>query len=478
MQALNRTNLKADYLPVRALQFGGGNFLRGFVGYLLEHYNKKTDSQIGIAVVKVTPHGDYQDWKAQDGLYHVRTKGLEQGVLLHKTELVRSVSKIIHAYQEWDDFLATAEAPALKFLFSNTTESGLQLDDEDQWSDTPPPSFPAKLCRWLYQRYRHFGGSPDAGCVVIPCELVEDNGQLLRLLVMRCAEDWGLELNFIRWLVEANLFCNSLVDRIVPGISKEKLPEAWQELGYEDHRMTEGEPYYLWVIEAPDAVRKALPLPAAGLNVIFTDDLQPYRERKVRILNGAHTALVPVAYLAGLRIVRDTVEDGVVGPYLEQLLREEVLPTLVMPEEELTTYLASIIDRFKNPYVDHQILSIALHSFTKFKVRLLPSLLAYTDQKGGLPLRITFALAALIRFYKGAYRGESIPLKDEPGVLEMLQEAWQFVDHSAVAKTILTWSAHWGQDLSKIPGLQAQVSYYLERMEKEEIREIIQSLEG
>lgn len=475
MQQLNRDTVSAPKYPLRVLQFGGGNFLRGFVDYMLDIYNEQAQDKLGIGVVKVTPHGDYQHWKAQDGLYHVCTRGLQQGALVEKSRLVTSVSQIIHAYTEWEAFLATAREPEVRYLFSNTTESGLRLADEDQLEDTPPTSFPAKLCRWLYERYQHFDGSPERGCVIIPCELIEDNGQLLRHLVIECAEDWRLSLSFIRWVVKSNTFCNTLVDRIIPGVSKDKLPQVWEELGYEDQLVTEGEPYHIFVIEAPREVGEQLPLDKAGLNVVFTDDSRPYRERKVKILNGSHTALVPVAYLSGLRIVRDTVEDSLLRPFLDRLLAQEILPVLDMPEAELQDYAASVIDRFKNPYIDHYWLTISLNSFAKWKVRLLPSLLSYVEQQGTAPALMSFSLACLIRFYKGSYAGEEIKLNDEAPVIDYLQQAWESGEASAVAEKVLSWS-HWEQDLTKVPGLYAQVKDYLERLETEQVPAIVQSI--
>lgn len=476
MQQLNRATVSAPKYPLRVLQFGGGNFLRGFVDYMLDVYNEKTADQLGIAVVKVTPRGDYTEWKAQDGLYHVRTRGIHQGALVEETRLVTSISQIIHAYARWDTFLATAREPAIRFLFSNTTESGLRLADEDRLKTTPPASFPAKLCRWLYERYQHFDGSPDSGCVIIPCELIEDNGQLLRHLLMECAEQWQLELDFIRWVVKSNVFCNTLVDRIIPGVRKDKLPSVWEELGYEDRLVTEGEPYHIFVIEGPKEVGAELPLDKVGLNVVFTDDSRPYRERKVKILNGSHTALVPVAYLSGLRIVRDTVEDPLLRQFLDRLLAEEILPALDMPKAELQNYAASVIDRFKNPYIDHYWLTISLNSFAKWKVRLLPGLLTYVEQHKTAPPLMSFSLACLIRFYQGSYAGEEIALNDEAPVIDCLQQAWQGGDASAVAEKVLNWSAHWGQDLTEVPGLHLEVTDYLERLEKEEVPAILQSL--
>lgn len=469
--------MQTDHLPLRVLQFGGGNFLRGFVDYMLDVYNKETGSCLGVGVVKVTPRGDYNEWKAQDGLFHVRTRGIKGGALVNETDLVSSVSTIFHAYQDWDEFLATARKPDIKYIFSNTTETGFSLSAEDQFLDAPPPSFPAKLCKWLYERYIHFYGSPEAACTIIPCELLESNGELLKELLIECAEYWRLELDFIRWMATANTFCNTLVDRIIPGVSKDKLPEVWQELGCEDQLVTEGEPYHIWVIEGPKEVGENLPLDQVGLNVVFSDDITPYRERKVKILNGSHTALVPVAYLSGLRLVRDTVNDPVMSAFLDRLLEEEILPALDMPDAELKEYAASVIDRFKNPYIDHYLLTISLNSFAKFKVRLLPSLLNYVKRHGKVAPLICFSLACLIRFYKGEYDGQSIALNDEAWVLDRLKNAWEeSADLSAVAKNILSWSDHWGQNLSTIPGFQDQVATYLERLEKEPVKEIVEHL--
>jgi tagaturonate reductase len=386
------------------------------------------------------------------------------------------VSKIIHAYQEWEDFLMTAREPGIKYLFSNTTESGLRLTNDEVLTDTPPPSFPAKLCCWLYERFQHFDGSPDSGCIIIPCELVEDNGHLLRQLVMECAEQWQLELDFIRWLVKSNVFCNTLVDRIIPGVSQDKLPSVWKELGYEDRLVTEGEPYHIFVIEGPKEVGEKLPLDQVGLNVVFTEDSTPFRERKVKILNGSHTALVPVAYLSGLRIVRDTVDHPLLRQFLDRLLKEEILAALDMPKAELREYAESVVDRFKNPYIDHYWLTISLNSFAKWKVRLLPSLLSYVAQHGKAPVLMSFSLACLIRFYKGSYAGEEIALNDEARVMEYLQEAWQAGEAPAIAEKVLSWSGHWGQDLTAVPDLLAQVTDYLGRLEKEDVPAILQSL--
>ncbi|MEL6721437.1 MAG: tagaturonate reductase, partial [Bacteroidota bacterium] len=258
-------------------------------------------------------------------------------------------------------------------------------------------------------------------------------------------------------------------DRIVPGVQKEKLPEVWESLGYEDHLVTEGEPYHLWVIEAPDSVAKALPLQEVGLNVVYTNNLEPYRKQKVRILNGSHTSIVPVGYLSGLRIVRDTVNDQAMGKFLSQLLSKEILPVIDMPAEQVEAYANTVIDRFKNPYIDHYLISIALNSFSKFKSRLLPSAIDYFSKYNQPPEGISFALACTILFYKGEYDGEEIALKDDQLVLDKLKSLW--ANHAdepeKVVQSILRWSDFWGQDLSSYKGFKELVIKFIKEIMSE-----------
>lgn len=469
MKTLNRTNLDAPTYPVRVLQFGGGNFLRAFAGYLIDAYNKKASQDLGIAVVKVTPRGDYSMWKAQDGLYHVRTKGIVSGELVNQTDLIASITQIIYSYTEWDKYIETAKNLDIQFIISNTTESGLSLSNNDKMDATPPGSFPAKLTIWLHERFNYFDGAIKAGCTILPCELLVDNGQLLKALVIETAQKWELSTAFIDWVEQANTFCNTLVDRIVPGVEKEKLPTVWQELGYEDHLVTEGEPYHLWVIEAPDEVAQALPLHEVGLNVVYTDNLELYRKRKVRILNGSHTALVPVGYLYGKRIVRDAINEEPLGNYLSKLLSEEVLPTMNMPQQELQAYVSTVMDRFKNPYIDHYLISISLNSFSKFKSRLLPTALDFITRFDQPPPLISFALAATILFYKGTYKNETIPLNDSPAVLEKLEALWTIHanDLQMIAKEVLSWSDFWGQNLADYNGWTSLVAQFMTEIEAE-----------
>ena len=466
LQQLNRTTIQAPSPPERILQFGGGNFVRCFVGWIIQQYNRQAAKPMGIVVVKTTDRGDYRDWQKQDGLYHVRIRGFENGSVVDHIERIDCVSRIIHVHQAWDEFLATAQLPAIRYVVSNTTESGIRLNNEDRFDDHPPQEFPAKLTRWLYHRYVHFNGAPSAGCVFLPCELLEANGDALLHAILDQADAWRLDRNFMRWIKECNIFCNTLVDRIVPGIQKDQLPSVWQELGYKDAMATEGEPYHLWAIEAPESVRQELPLDQTGLNVVYTDDLKPYRTQKVRILNGAHTTMVPVAFLAGVETVRETIEHPVLGPFVEQALREEIIPAMGGPAGPLERYAEVILDRFRNPSINHRLLSISLNSVSKFRVRVLPSLLDYYQNIGRLPHRLVFSFACLLRFYRGSWQGNAIPLVDEEEVLKFMQLVWEDCDDCAedvhlLVEQILAKDRWWGRDLRKINGLSRAVAEHL-----------------
>ena len=485
MQPLNRnTTAHKELYPERILQFGGGNFLRGFVDWIIDTYNEKTNARLGILVVKPTPRGDYENWRQQEGLFHVLTKGISGGELINSSRLVRSVSRIVHPYHEWEQFLESANNPSLNYIISNTTELGIRFSADDQLSDAPPAEFPAKLLRWLMRRYEHFAGAQEAGCVIIPTELLVDNGRLLKEILLQYAEAWSLDSAFISWLETANTFCNTLVDRIIPGIKGEERVEAWEQVGYTDEMITQGEPYHFWAIEAPSAVREALPLGKSGLDIIYCDDIMPYRSRKVRILNGAHTVMVPVGYLSGLETVQEAVEDELVGAYIQEVIFQEILPTLSLPEEELRAFAEAVLDRFRNPFIRHELISIALNSVSKYKARILPTLLDYYAENKTLPQRLVFALAAMSCFYRGNFQGKSIPLKDSPAAIERFQQAWKThsqseqTNYDALAKEILGWQEEWGQNLNLIPEftdvLSKQISTIQAKGMPAALRQIIQ----
>ena len=319
------------------------------------------------------------------------------------------MAEAINPYTEFEKFLHAAENPDLKFIISNTTESGIVFNPADQNPDTVLESFPAKVTQLLYHRYKFFNGDPSKGMVLMPLELIEKNGDTLKAILLQYSQHWGLPTGFTQWLTQHNTFCNSLVDRIVPGFPKETIHEIQHATGYQDERVVAAEPFLLWVMDAPPKVQQLFPDSTKPCSVKYVADLAPYRTRKVSILNGAHTALVPVAYLRGLRTVRESVEDEYAGEFIRNAIFEEIIPTLDLPADELHQFAQDVLERFQNPFIKHELKSIALNSISKFKVRVLPTIVEYKKRKGKLPVHLLYSLAALIRFYKGELNGEVLP---------------------------------------------------------------------
>ncbi|WP_018479506.1 tagaturonate reductase [Pontibacter roseus] len=469
MKQLNRRTASMPGMqPVKVLQFGEGNFLRGFVDWIIDLLNERTDFGGNVQIVQPLNQGIVHLLNQQEGLYHVLLEGIQNGQPTREQRLISCVSNAINPYEDYKAYLALAENPDLQFIISNTTEAGIAFDAADTGMATLPNSFPGKLTALLFRRFEHFKGAADKGFYIIPCELIEKNGEKLRDTILAYASHWNLPSEFTAWIEKHNSFCNTLVDRIVPGFPKDNIKEIHQELGYEDNLVVKAEPFHLWVIEAPEAVRAAFPAEQAGLQVKFVEDLTPYRTRKVRILNGAHTALVPVAYLQGLRTVRDAIEDEQTGKFIRETIFEEIIPTLDLPAEELEQFANDVIERFQNPFIRHELQSIALNSISKYNVRVLPSVLEYHARKGQLPQRLLQSLAALILFYKGEWNGESLPLNDTPEVLDFFQKAWQSDSASAVVETVLSNQHLWGIDLTAIPGIAETVTKQLTALQETE----------
>ncbi|MDX2248117.1 MAG: tagaturonate reductase [Bacteroidia bacterium] len=452
-------------LPVRVLQFGEGNFLRAFVDWIIHRMNQQLHFNGGVSVVQPIAQGMTDILDAQEGLYTLYLNGIKNGQAVSEHEVIDCIQRTVNPYKDGQAYLSEAENPDLRFIFSNTTEAGIAFSAEDRLTDTPPASFPGKLTALLYHRYRHFAGAADKGIIIIPCELIEKNGDTLRDILLKIATHWNLEPGFSQWLKAANYFCNTLVDRIVPGYPRNRIAEIHAELGYEDTLVVEGEQFHLWVIEGPAQAQAEFPADKAGLNVLFTDDLTPYRTRKVRILNGAHTVMVPVAYLYGEEAVRQTVEHPILGKYVRETLFEEIIPTLDLPAAELAQFAEDVIDRFRNPYIHHLLLSISLNSVSKFKTRVLPSLLTYVARQGNLPRRLVFSLAALVIFYRGRTGEVIIPLNDSPEYLDFFALVWgeweTTGDTQLLAEKVLKLTLAWEKDLSEIPGLTELLGEYI-----------------
>ncbi|WP_142850218.1 tagaturonate reductase [Telmatospirillum sp. J64-1] len=487
MQRLNRQDLAsgkiaadhtagAPVLPVAVLQIGDGNFLRGFVDWMIDVANGAGHLKAGVAIAQPLDQGIAGLLKEQDNLYTVLLRGIENGKEVETRRVVSCVSDTLNPYREWDRMLAHAVSPDLRFVVSNTTEAGI-ADVEEAYKDgTCPDSYPAKLAALLLARYKALGGSAESGLVILPCELIEANGATLKRIVLRHAERWGVEDGFAAWVEQHNHFLNTLVDRIVPGFPRDEAEELFARWGYQDGLTVAGEPFHVWVIEGPAEIAERFPLHKAGLNVVWTDDLQPYRTRKVRILNGAHTAASLPAFVAGLDTVKSMMDDPTVSAYLNKVMFEEIVPFVPLPEAERQDYAKTIMERFGNPYIRHELISIALNSVSKWQVRVLPSLKDSVAAHGEAPAGLSFSLAALLRFYRGemvdgAYTGRrdagSYPIRDDAAVIAILRDAWAAhgADPQALVSTLLAETRLWGEDLTRIPGLAARVTESLAAIE-------------
>lgn len=459
--------------PIKILQFGEGNFLRAFVDWMIDILNEQTDFNGNVQIIQPIPEGRIDDLNKQDGLYHVLLQGLENGEPVSKTRLITSVHGGMNPYDDFQAFLSLAENPDLQFIVSNTTEAGIAYDSTDTSADKLSNSFPGKMTALLHHRFQHFNGDPQKGLTIIPCELIDRNGDHLKNYILRYAEEWELDPSFIDWINENLTFCNTLVDRIVPGYPAEQADKIKKELGYDDKLLVKGEYFHLWIIEGPESIQEQLPFHQAGLNVKFVDDLSAYRTRKVRILNGLHTSMVPVGYLYGLRTVREAVEDEVVGNYLNKALHNEIIPTLDLSADELSEFANAVLERFKNPYIRHELSAIALNSVSKYKVRVLPSVLQYIEQEDDLPHRLLIALAALIRFYKGTLDGEKIPVNDSEVVVDFMKEAWNSGDYKAITQKILRNADFWDQDLTAVENVSEVVADYLDSIDTRGMKSVL-----
>lgn len=458
-------------LPEKVLQFGEGNFLRGFVDWMVDRLNRAGLFGGSVVVVQPIAQGMASAINAQGGLYTLLMRGLQDGKPVDQREQIASISRALNPYEQFDEFLAVARDPNVRVIVSNTTEAGIAFRPEDGFSDRPQQSFPGKLTRFLFERFSQLGGSGAPGFLLLPCELIDRNGDNLKRAVFQTAEKWKLPADFLGWLDGSNEFANTLVDRIVSGYPREEAPQICRELGYLDQLLVAGEPFHFWAIEADAKYADLLPFEKVGLNVVWTRDMTPYRERKVRILNGAHTMTVLAAFLMGKNTVGECMSDELIRTFMLRGLNDEIIPTLDLPLGELQAFAAAVVERFSNPFVKHNLLSIALNSVSKFKARVLPSIRQYIARRGAIPQRLAFSLAALIAFYRGTEirdgalvgrRGEeTYPIRDDADVIEFFRTAWSQPD---VAKSVLGRREFWGEDLNQIEGLEQSVRAHLDRI--------------
>ncbi|MHB8336497.1 MAG: tagaturonate reductase [Ignavibacteriaceae bacterium] len=454
-------------MPERVLQFGEGNFLRAFVDWHFNELNKHGLFNGKVVIVQPLKEGMIDAINKQNSLYTLLLRGIQNGKQIEKTEVITSVNRGINPYSDWKGFLNCAANPDLRFIVSNTTEAGISYNKIPFPENECPVSFPAKVAAFLYERYKKFSGAKNKGMIIIPCELIKDNGNTLHNYILQHAEDWNLESEFIRWIQENNYFYNTLVDRIVPGFPKDEIETLTKKLGYEDNIIVSAEIFHLWVIQGNKIASEELPFVKAGLNVVWTDDIQPYRNLKVRILNGAHTMFTIPSFLSGNDTVQQSVEDKVIGNYIEEGLFNEIIPTLDFPEEKKLEFAQEIIERFQNPFIKHYLISITLNSISKFKVRVLPSILEYFDMNKQAPEALSFSLASLIWFYRGYSSNKlskngsrEFTLKDDEDVMKFFEGLKNITDYDIVVKSVLGNESFWNLDLNKIDGLAEIVSFY------------------
>lgn len=466
MEQLSKSYVKdAIRFPTKVVQFGEGNFLRAFVDWQIHQMNKKNLFNGGVTIVQPLANGRINALAKQDYLYTVLLEGKVNGQNAQTHEIISSVNDALNPYEDYDAFLTLAENDQIRFIFSNTTEAGIAYHAGDKLTDRPPVSYPAKITAFLYHRFQ----AGKKGLYIIPCELIENNGKQLEKIVNRYAAEWDLGDDFMTWLKSENTFCSSLVDRIVPGYPKDRAAALCKKWGYEDNNIVKAEPFLIWVIEGPKELEEELPLRKAGLNVIVTDNLKPYRDRKVYLLNGPHTTMACLARLAGLKTVGEVMDDPDFYPFIDKEMYEEIVPSLDLPKEELTSYAAGIQERFRNPYMEHQLNSIALNSASKYRARLLPTLLKHVDRFGKIPNRIAFALAGLLVIYKKQDRSGAKAI-DMPDILKKFANEAPAADY---AKKILTDETLWGMDLTSVLGLLDQTEKGIELIESEGAREAV-----
>ena len=444
--------------PERILQFGEGNFLRAFAQDFIDQMNEKAG--FDAKVVLVQPRGGHPEsadlYTEQDGLYTLILRGRENGAAVERTRVISCASRCLDPKRDWRVLLDCAKNPDLRFIISNTTEAGIVFDPACKFEDAPPAAFPAKLTAFLHERWT-LGGK---GFIILSCELIDHNGDELKKCVKQYIDLWQLEADFAAWVERENVFCSTLVDRIVTGVPRADMGKESEALGYEDKLIDAGEVFAAWVIEGPQSIRDEFPFEKAGLPIQVVDDVTPYKQRKVRILNGAHTSMVLGAYMAGKQIVRECMEDETIRGFLNKALFDEIIPTLDLPKDELDAFAGAVIDRFNNPYIDHRLTDIALNSTAKWKARVMPSVVEYVRRKGTLPKCLTFSFAAYIAYYCGA----GLAVRDDQWVLDFYKQTAAVDDAKELVAAVVNNAQMWDGALAAIDGFTDAVAADLTRI--------------
>ena len=466
------TTAEAAKRPIKVVQFGEGNFLRAFVDWIIQQLNNAGKFNGNVVIVQPLPFGRVKELNEQDRLYTVILEGLKNGKEVQSREIIDSIGAALNVYEDWEGYLALADNPDLRIVISNTTEAGIATSDEDDVTAQPPKSYPAKLVQLLKRRF----DKGLSGLLIIPCELIADNGIALKRCLLETAAKFGDGDDFAAGIEHENTFVSTLVDRIVPGFPRDNAETLWNELGYVDNNMVKAEPFALWVVAgdqvAQDKVNAVLPARELGVDLVTTDQVQPYRERKVYLLNGPHTTMAQVARLAGLSTVGEVMNDDTMRSFIEREMHEEIIPVLTLPEEELNAFADAVLERFRNPFVKHSLDSIGLNSVSKFTARLLPNVRRNVEQGRGVPARIALALAGLYAAYAGV-------TPTQVNVTDADEVKAKFAGKSAGAddvKAVLSDAALWGEDLTAIDGLADVVCADVAAIADGRIKDLIAAL--
>ncbi|MGC4104413.1 tagaturonate reductase [Ferruginibacter sp.] len=459
-------------LPEKVLQFGTGVLLRGLPDYFIDKANRQGIFNGRVVVVKSTSGGDSAAFEKQDGLYTLCIRGLDDGKPVSRNIVCSAISRVLSAKDEWEAILKCAHNPDMEIIISNTTEVGIELVKDDIHHH-PPVSYPGKLLAFLYERYKAFDGSDQCGMVIVPTELISDNGKKLEAIVLELAHLNGLEENFIEWLEKHNHFCNSLVDRIVPGKPDAAAKKALEEeLGYTDDLMTMSEVYSLWAIEGNESIASVLSFAAADSGVVIAPDIHVFKELKLRLLNGTHSLSCAIAFLSGIVSVKEAMDNPVISNFVKELMTSEIAKAIPyeLPEEDAQAFAGKVLDRFRNPSIEHHWINISLNYTSKLEMRIVQVLLRYAELYKSVPENMALGFAAYLVFMKavkvdndvfyGNFNGADYPIKDPKA--GYFFEQWKNYPVPQLVKNVLGNASLWNADLTAIPGLAEKITENVE----------------
>ncbi|GAB6011212.1 tagaturonate reductase [Viscerimonas tarda] len=475
MKELNKSTVEKKELPKKILQFGEGNFLRAFVDWMIDKANNTGVMNHGVVAVQPIAQGLAELLRKQDCMYHVYLEGIKDKKPVKEVALVKSIVDALNPYDQYAEYEKLFLSGELEMIISNTTEAGIRYEEGDDLNALPPKSYPAKMTALLYKRFKKFNGDPNKGLLVICCELIEDNGSTLREYVLKHAEANKLGADFINWVKTSIHFYDTLVDRIVPGFPRENIDEIKAELGFNDNLVVKGEYFHVWAIGGDPIIKEKFPLDKAGLNVLFMESIKDFRAKKVRILNGAHTAMDPIALQLGCQTVMDAFNIPEVEKYINEMVANEVLPVINEDPEELKIFAAKIVERFYNPYLKHYLKDISLNSISKWEARDYPTVYDNYKKLGKNANLAIFSFAALLVLYSGKSEVEFTP-NDTPEFLQFIQSTFDAKDIKAWVSGIVNNRQIWKENFAEVPFFIDEVTKDVEAILGKGIKEALKEI--